>query len=98
MFKNRNLKRFISIICTILTISYTVLFGCDTVLALKYDWATGTATLSKPLNQVIITSNTDCRDANYIQNLKDDFKFTDYWNFTHENDMTEKMSFSTPYR
>jgi len=90
MFKNKGFKKIFSTLFTILTISYTGLFGCDTVIASKYENETRTATLNKPLHQIIITSKENCESSSYTQQLKDDFKFTDYWNFTYEDDMSEK--------
>ena len=90
MFKNKGFKKIFSTLFTILTISYTGLFGCDTVIALKYDSETGKATLNKPLHQIIITSKKNCGSSSYTQKLKDDFKFTDYWDFTYEDNMSEQ--------
>ena len=89
MVKNKKIKKFFSVVCTVLTTSYTGLFGCDTVLALKYNSETGTVTLDKPLHQIIITSKEHYTNETYTEKLKEDFKFTDYWNFEYENDMTQ---------
>ena len=90
MFKNKKIKKLFSVVCTVLMTSYTGLFGCDTVLlALKYNSETGTVTLDKPLHQIIITSKEHYTNETYTEKLKEDFKFTDYWNFEYENDMTQ---------
>ena len=88
MVKNKKIKKLFSVICTVLTTSYTGLFGCDTVLALKYDIDTGNVTLDRPLHQIIVTSTENCADETYTEKLKQDFKLTDYWNFTYENEMS----------
>ena len=88
MVKNKKIKKLFSVICTVLMTSYTGLFGCDTVLALKYDIETGTVTLDKPLHQIIITSTENCENEEYTNQLKQDFKLTDYWNFTYEKPMS----------
>lgn len=90
MFKNKGFKKIFSTLFTILTISYTGLFGCDTVIALKYDSKKNTAKLDKSLHQIIITSKENCDNSSYTQKLKKDFKFTDYWNFTYEDNMSEE--------